>query len=147
MTGVGGIKDTPCANEVRRSAVAGLEESLCLFRWKHPWGIRLGDAVHSASKSDAERPIWVYLGSCETSVCLLIRVASVDGRGSNLSLVEWRAVPSSFSSVICAELMVSSETCDVCGREPASAVTKTKSGALWSPPISFADFRMAACTS
>ncbi len=93
--------------------------------------IRWGAAVHSASCSDAERPIWVYLGSCETSVYLLMRMASVDGRGSKQSWVEWSAVPSPFCSVICAELMASSEACDVCGCEPASAVTRTKSGALW----------------
>jgi hypothetical protein len=39
------------------------------------------------------------------------------------------------SSSECVAQRVSSETCDVCGCEPASAVTRTKSEALWRTPI------------
>ncbi len=47
--------------------------------------MRLGDAVHSSSPAAAERPQWFYVGSRETSLCLLRRISSVVGRGANQS--------------------------------------------------------------
>ena len=44
-------------------------------------------------------------------------------------------MPSPFSFIIFAELMESCEACDVYGCEPASAVTRTKSGAMWRAPL------------
>ena len=47
--------------------------------------MRLGASVHSASPVAAERPQLLYLGSRETSVCLLRRISSVVGRGADQS--------------------------------------------------------------
>ncbi len=80
----------------------------------------------------------LYLGSCETSIDLLMRVASAVGRGAIQSLMGGSAGPSSFPSILCAEHMASSEACGVYEWEPASALTKTRSGTLWRapPPLS-----------
>ncbi len=49
-------------------------------------GIRLGASVHYVSLSVAERPWNVYLGSLETSVCLMWWVSFSDGSGSSQSM-------------------------------------------------------------
>jgi len=76
----------------------------------------------------------MYIGFCETSVYPLMQIASMDGRGSNQSRLVGSVISYTLSSVDCAEQRVSSETYDVCGCEPASALTRTRSGALWRAP-------------
>ena len=48
-------------------------------------GIRRGAVVDSASPAAAERPRRLYMGSWETSVCLLRRMSSVVGKGASQS--------------------------------------------------------------
>ena len=38
LAGVGRARDSSGVYEARSCAVASLEEGLCLFRWKYPWG-------------------------------------------------------------------------------------------------------------
>ncbi len=33
---MGSVRDGPCVDEVRRGAVAGLVDRMCLIRWKYP---------------------------------------------------------------------------------------------------------------
>ena len=77
----------------------------------------------------------IYLGSFETSVCLMMRMASADVKGSNQFPLVWDVLSSTISSVDYVEQKdSSSETTVVCGYELASAVTMTRFGALWRSP-------------
>jgi hypothetical protein len=95
--------------------------------------MRLGAAVHSASPAAAERPQWLYLGSCKTLVSRLRRISSVVGRGASqscevVSVVGDRSV---FSGVGESDSM---ESLVVTGWMPVSAMTNITSGALWRAP-------------
>jgi hypothetical protein len=76
-------------------------------------GIRMGAAVHSALSSEAVGPKREYIGSCETSVCRLMRVVSIGGGGSDQSPSVGGALSSTFSPANCVEQVVSRETNDV----------------------------------
>ena len=108
--------------------------------------MRLGAALHSASPAAAERPPWLYLGSWETSVCHLRQTSSNVGRGANqscggVSVVGGRLVSSEVGESDSMDSPV------VMGCGPVSALTSTRSGALWRAPPPLAVLRMSAWMS
>jgi hypothetical protein len=89
--------------------------------------------VHYATPSAAEIPRWLYLGSCETSVCLLRRMSSVVGRGAGQIGRAAKSIGLRFSpyGMDASDFKASTEVrnCD-----PVSVIIKTRSGALWRAP-------------
>ncbi len=105
--------------------------------------MRLGAAVHSSSPAAAERPQRLYLRSREISLCRLRRISFVVGKGANqscgmVSLVGDESVP---SEVVESDSM---ESPVVMGWTHVSAMTSTRSGALWRAPPPLVVLRMAA---
>ena len=91
--------------------------------------MRLSAAVQSPSPVAAERPQWLYLGSKETSMCLLRRISSVVGRGANQSCGMVFVVGDVSVSPEVGE-NASMESPVVVGWTLVSAINKVRSGAI-----------------
>ena len=105
-----------------------------------------GAVVHSASPSVAERPQRLYLESWETSVWCLRRMSSDVGSGASHSLggVSGFGYESESSSVEESDFR---DWFVVMDCVPVSAMTRTRSGALWRASPPFAVLRIMAWTS
>ncbi len=102
--------------------------------------------MHSASPSAGERPLWLYLGSCEMSVCLLWRVSAVVICGILQSDGGSNSLGEGLSTAAVGEIN-SRVAFVVWGCESVSAASSAKSGASWRAPPPFAVLRIAACTN
>ena len=108
--------------------------------------MRLGATVHSSSPAAAEISQWLYLGSRETSVFRLRWVSSVVGRGAHQSCGMAPVVGDGTASSEVGE-SYSMESPVVMGCMHVSAMTSTRSKALWRAPPPLAVLRMVAWTS
>ena len=108
--------------------------------------MRLGAAVHSSSPAAAKIPQWLYLGYRETSVCRMRWVSSVVGRGANQSCGMAPVVGDGAASSEVGESDYM-ESPVVMGCMLVSAMTSTRSEALWRAPPPLVVLRMAAWTS
>ena len=75
------------------------------------------------------------------------RVFSTDGSGSSQSIGVFMSPMSSGSFVAVVERRAIVGVVDIWGCDPVSAVSRTRSGALWRAALPFADFRLVACIS
>ena len=93
--------------------------------------MKFGAAVYYALPLADARSSWLYLGSLETSMCLLRRVFSGEGDGASQSSgVSGSSLTGLYSSggVKWRDAIISY---DVCGRVPASVSANTRSSALY----------------
>ncbi len=109
------------------------------------YSMRRRVVVHFESPPVAGKPHWMYIGSWETSVCLLRRVSSVVGRGANKSC-EAAAVDGSTVSPSWVDANDARVASEGCGCVTVSAATNTRSTALWSALPPFAVLRITTRT-
>jgi hypothetical protein len=108
--------------------------------------MRSDAAVHSTSPAAAERPQWLYLSPWDPErhgVCRLWRTSSDVGKGGNQSCGGVSVIGGGSVSSEVGE-KDSMESPVVMGCVPVSAMTNTRSVALWRAPPPLAVLRMVA---